>query len=160
MNKILNINPLYKDLTDLIDNTKRQILVNINSNQVLLNWNIGKRIKSEILKDKRAEYGKQVVDALSKDLLNSHGKGYSCRRNLFNMIKFYEEFKDYEIVQTLSAQLSWSHFIELFSIDDKLKQDFYIAMFISEGWSIRDLKGRISFPITHSPLCKSNYCTM
>ena len=60
------------------------------------------------------------------------------------MIKFYEEFPDYDIVQTLSAQLSWSHFIELCSIDDKLKKNFYIAMCINEGWAVRDLKGRIN----------------
>ena len=71
-NDITNISNLYNDVSNLIDNTKKDILVTINSDQVLLNWDIGKRIKTEILKDKRAEYGKQVVEHLSQKLLNSH----------------------------------------------------------------------------------------
>jgi len=102
-----------------------------------------KRIKFERLKDKRAEYGKQIVDLLSKGLLDTYGKGYG-RRSLFNMIKFYEIFPKNKIVQTLSAQLSLSHFIEFVYIDDELKRDFFIAMCLNERWTVRDLKDRKS----------------
>jgi predicted nuclease of restriction endonuclease-like (RecB) superfamily len=59
------------------------------------------------------------------------------------MIKFSEVFSDFQIVQTLSAQLSWSHFNALVKIDDALKREFYLAMTLQERWSTRTLTERI-----------------
>jgi predicted nuclease of restriction endonuclease-like (RecB) superfamily len=59
------------------------------------------------------------------------------------MIKFYDSFSDEGIVQTLSAQLSWSHFVELMRIDDALKVQFYATMTVNERWSVRVMKERI-----------------
>jgi predicted nuclease of restriction endonuclease-like (RecB) superfamily len=106
-------------------------------------WHIGKQIDQEILKSRRAEYGKEIVATLSKQLSREYGRGYS-KRNLLNMVKFYKTFTDEEIVQTLSAQLSWSHFNELISIEDNLKRDFYIEMCKMDNWSVRVLKNRIN----------------
>ncbi len=52
------------------------------------------------------------------------------------MIKFYEAFGDYNIVTTMSAQLTWSHFVELISIEDNLKREFYATMSSNERWSV------------------------
>lgn len=65
----------------------------VNSEMVVLYWNIGKIIKTEILKSEKAEYGKSMISGLSKDLTKEYGKGYS-QRNLFDMVKFFETFHD------------------------------------------------------------------
>ena len=56
------------------------------------------------------------------------------------MIKFYQEFPDFEKVATLSQQLTWSHFVEILPIQDELKRDFYAAMCMQKNWSVRTLR--------------------
>lgn len=97
----------------------------------------------ELLYNYKAEYGKSVISSLSKELTQKYGKGYS-QRNLFNMVKFYEVFPKEEILQTLSAKLSWSHLVKLISLEDNIKRDFYITMCINERWSVRTLTDRIN----------------
>lgn len=80
-----NIKKLYKEIIKAIDNSKRNVVTAVNSEMVVLYWNIGKIIKTEILKSEKAEYGKSVIRDLSKDLTKEYGKGYS-QRNLFNMV--------------------------------------------------------------------------
>lgn len=147
MNKLVSdgnqFTDLYNEISQLIQTTKENIQQNINSELTFLYWNIGKRIKTVIIKDERAEYGKQVVNSLSDQLTSNYGKGFS-RANIFRMIQLYDIFPDEKIVATVLRQLSWSHFIELIKVDDDLKREFYIRMCISERWSVRDLKGRIN----------------
>ena len=109
---------------------------------VLLYWNIGKTIQEEIIKNDRAEYGKQIMTTLSSQLVSSYGKGYG-ERNLWRMLSFYNSFPDENIVQTLSAQLSWSHIVEIIKQKEPVKREFYITMCSNEGWSVRELSGRI-----------------
>jgi len=108
----------------------------------LLDWQVGKRVADEVLGGERAEYGKQVIASLAQQLTLDYGKGWS-KRNLAQMVKFSEVFPDVQIVQTLSAQLSWSHFTYLVTISDPLKQEFYLAMALQERWSTRTLAERI-----------------
>ena len=138
----INIDNLYNMITNLIEISKRNVTININSEMTMLYWKIGKNIKENILKNQRAEYGKSVVKELSRKLVLKYGRGYSVR-NIFKMIKFYEYFSDFEKVLTLSAKLSWSHFIELLQIQNDLKRKFYITMCINENWSVRTLRERI-----------------
>jgi hypothetical protein len=92
--------------------SKRNVVMAVNSEMVVLYWNIGKIIKTEILQSEKAEYGKSIISDLSKSLTKEYGKGYS-QRNLFNMVRFFETFYNQQILQTLSAKLSWSHFVLL-----------------------------------------------
>lgn len=141
-----NINQLenvYEEISKLITAAKHRVQFNLNSEMMLLYWQVGKTIRNEILDNQKPEYGKEVVENLSIQLTSSYGKGYS-RRNLFNMLGFYDSFPQYEIVQTLSAQLSWSHMLEILRIEDNLKKSFYIAMVENERWSVRTLKERIN----------------
>ncbi|MEA3422785.1 MAG: PDDEXK nuclease domain-containing protein [Bacillota bacterium] len=138
----LNSNEIFLEISKLISKTKDTIRYNLNSEMVILYWSIGKRIREEIISDSRADYGKEIVSDLSKKLKLEFGRGYS-RRNLFNMIKLFDVFNDKRIVQTLSAQLSWSHLLEIIKIEDVIKIDFYITMCMNERWSIRTLKERI-----------------
>ena len=86
-----------------------------------LYWNIGKNITESVLNNKKAEYGKSVIKELSKRLVINYGRGFSVA-NIFRMLKFYEYFCDYEKFSTLSRKLSWSHFVELLQISDKIKR--------------------------------------
>lgn len=114
----------------------------VNAGLVTLYWQIGKRIRQEILKNKRAEYGEKILQTLSAKLIPEYGRGFS-RRNLFNMVRFAEGYPDPKIVQALPAQLGWTHFIELLSIKDPLKRDFYTEMCRIERWSTRTLEAKI-----------------
>jgi predicted nuclease of restriction endonuclease-like (RecB) superfamily len=82
------------------------------------------------------------VHSVSRQLVKEFGSGFS-RANLFHMIKFSQIFDDFEIVSTLSRQLSWSHFKEIMYMDDKLKIEFYIQMCCLDKWSTRVLENRI-----------------
>ncbi len=109
---------------------------------VLLYWSVGDRIRREVLKEKRGTYGEQIVSTVSAQLAAEYGRGFG-RRNLFRMIRFSEAFSDRQIVQTLSAQLGWSHFTEIIPLDDALKRDFYAEMCRLERWSVRTLRAKI-----------------
>jgi predicted nuclease of restriction endonuclease-like (RecB) superfamily len=109
----------------------------------MLYWQIGTRIRKGVLGEERAEYGQQIVSTLSQQLVEGYGEGFS-KRNLFNMIRFAEAFPQRRIVQTLSAQLSWSHLLELIAQDDPLKREFYTEMCRVEHWSVRTLREKIS----------------
>jgi len=89
-----------------------------------IHWQIGSRIRQDILKEKRADYGREIVVTLSRQLAVGYGRGFS-RRNLFNMIRFAEVFSDMKIVHALSAQLTWTHFIALIPLKDDLQRDYY-----------------------------------
>jgi len=142
MNQPLSNSELFVEVKDLIQSAKQQAAVAVNAELTLLYWQVGKRISDEVLKGERAEYGKQVIAHLAKDLMFSFGKGWS-KRNLAQMVKFNETFPDFKIVQTLSAQLSWSHFNGLMPIADPIKRDFYLTMASQERWSTRTLSERI-----------------
>ncbi len=108
-----------------------------------MNWHIGKRISDEVLKNKRAEYGKEIVVTLSQQLTEEYGKGFS-RPNLFKMVQFTELFPDIEIVSSLTRQLTWTHFSEILTIKDQLKRDFYAEMCRIERWNVRTLRSKIN----------------
>jgi len=134
---------LIADLRKLIEDSRQAVAQTVNTALVWLYWNIGKRIREDILKQKRAEYGEQIVATLSQQLTAEYGRGFS-RRNLFNMMRFAESFPSIEIVQTLSAQLSWSHFVLILPFDDPLQRDFYAEMCRIERWSVRTLQAKIN----------------
>ena len=138
----INIDDLYKSISILIENAKKNVVVSVNKEMTLLYWNIGKDITDNVLKNQKAEYGKEVIKKLSQRLVIEYGRGYG-ERNLFRILKFYDYFPDFEILSTLSAKLSWSHFVELLQIQDKLKREFYATMCANEFWSVRTLRERI-----------------
>ncbi|KYN86535.1 nuclease [Vibrio cidicii] len=142
MSNLNNLLPLSQEVAALIRSAKQRAAVAINNEITLLYWQVGNRIRQEVLGGGRADYGKQVIATLATELTAQYGKGWS-KRNLAQMVKFAEVFTDAHIVQTLSAQLSWSHFVILCAIDDPLKRDFYTSMAMQERWSTRTLDERI-----------------
>lgn len=142
MNKEIQYNLLFDAVKELIEQSRQQIAISVNAAMSMLYWQIGKRIKTEILQNGRAEYGEQIVQSLAAQLEADYGKGFS-RRNLFNMIQFAEVFPDEEIVLSLIQQLSWTHILAIIPIEDPLKRDFYIEMCKLEKWSVRVFRERI-----------------
>ncbi|WP_217512699.1 PDDEXK nuclease domain-containing protein [Vibrio metschnikovii] len=142
MSNLNNLHPLSQEVAALIRSAKQRAAAAINNEITLLYWQVGNRIRQEVLGGGRADYGKQVIATLASELTAQYGKGWS-KRNLAQMVKFAEVFTDAHIVQALSAQLSWSHFVILCAIDDPLKRDFYTSMAMQERWSTRTLDERI-----------------
>ena len=118
---------LINEIRSLIEQTRSKVAQTVNSALVLTNWHIGKRISDEILQNKRAKYGKEIVSTLSRQLTVEFGSSFD-KTNLTRMIKFAEIYPDIEIVVTLSQQLNWSHFLAILPIKDQLKRDFYAEM--------------------------------
>ena len=133
---------LLRDLRELIAAVRQDVARQVNSALVVLYWNVGHRIRQDILKEKRAEYGEQIVYAVSRQLAAEFGNGFS-RANLFNMVRFAEVFPDIKIVNALRTQLSWTHFRHIIYLDDPLKRDFYAEMCRIENWSTRTLDRKI-----------------
>ncbi len=94
------------------------------------------------MKEKRAEYGKEIVATLSRQLTNDYGNNFN-EKNLRRMIQFAEVFPDKEIVVSLIRQLSWTHFVALIPLKDDLQRDFYAEMCRIERWSVRTLRKKI-----------------
>jgi predicted nuclease of restriction endonuclease-like (RecB) superfamily len=140
--KSLAATPLLGDIRQMIDEARRVVAIAVNSELTLLYWNIGKRINEEILKGKRAEYGKQIISSLSQHLTLEYGKGWG-ERQLRYCLGVAEVFPHKKILHTLCAELSWSHFKLLILIDDPAKRDFYIELCRREKWSSRRLGERI-----------------
>lgn len=134
--------PLLADLRELILQARRQVAQTVNAGLILLYWHIGTRIRRDLLKEKRADYGEKIVQAVAAQLEAEFGRGYS-RRNLFQMLRFAEVFPDLQIVQAVPAQLSWTHLVEIIRLDDPLKRDFYTEMCRIERWSTRTLEKKI-----------------
>ena len=133
---------LLTDIRQLIETSRQQTARAVNSALVGMYWHIGRRIRADVLANDRAEYGKEIVSALSAQLTEEYGRGFG-RRNLFRMMQFSEYFEDPQIVSALSTQLGWSHFVEILSIDDPLKREFYAEMCRVERWSVRTLRHKI-----------------
>lgn len=133
---------LLSDLRSMIHTAREYVAQAVNSALVLLYWKVGKRILQDILKEKRAGYGEEILPTLSAKLVAEFGDGFSSR-NLARMVRFAEVFPDVNIVSTLSAKLSWSHFVEIIPLKDDLQRDFYAEMCRVERWSVRTLHEKI-----------------
>lgn len=133
---------LLGDLRLMIEVTRQSVANAINAGLTALNWKIGYRIRSEILKNKRAKYGKEIIVTVSQELSQEYGIGFS-EKNIRRMIQFAEVFPDEQIVVSLIRQLSWTHFIALIPIKDPLKRDFYAEICRIEKWNVKTLRKKI-----------------
>lgn len=110
---------IYYNIKNVLIKSHNHILKTINSEMVNAYWNIGKYIFEAQGEKERAEYGIKLVEYLSEKLTNEFGKGFS-KRNLFDMRLFYQTIP---IVQTVSAQLSWSHIRLILSVSNEEKRN-------------------------------------
>ncbi|MBA4370646.1 MAG: hypothetical protein C0418_03590, partial [Coriobacteriaceae bacterium] len=130
-------------MTALIEGSRQRAAAAINTELVMLYWSIGKRVREDVLGGERAEYGREVVRRLAERLTQRCGRGYS-RRNLFRMLQFAEQYPDERIVSPAAAQLSWTNIVEILTIEEQPKRDFYLAMCAHEHWTKRSLRAKIT----------------
>lgn len=142
-NKPQNSNNLFSEIKQLIEEARQTVAVAVNAATTVLYWNIGRRINNEILDNKRAEYGKEVVKTLSKELTQEYGKGWS-EQHLRHCLRIAETFPEKGILYALSRQLSWTHFRTIMYLNDELKREFYIQMTRIENWNTRVLNEKIN----------------
>lgn len=138
-----NTQSLIQDLCQIIEQARGQVAATANYAQTMMYWHIGERINREVLGNQRAEYGKQIVSQVSTQLQAEFGKKGFEPRSIWRMMQFAQYFPDSKIVSAASTQLSWSHIIEILSLNDELQREFYLTLAASERWSVRRLRKEI-----------------
>ena len=133
---------LFLDVCRIIDGTRSRVAVYVNSEVCLTNWYIGCRIREDVLSNKRAEYGKQILKSLSAQLTEHYGKGWS-HKTLLHCLRAAETFSEDEIEYAVRRQFSWTHLKSLMYIDEPLKRRFYMEMCQIEHWDTRTLDRKI-----------------
>lgn len=99
---------LYNDVCQIIDSARGRIATYVNTEACLTNWYVGKRIKEDVLYNKRAEYGKQIVINLSIKLTERYGSGWS-EKTLRHCLRAAETFSEGDIISATQRQLTWTH---------------------------------------------------
>jgi predicted nuclease of restriction endonuclease-like (RecB) superfamily len=142
-NKLIVEKVLLNEISKLIEQSQQQLSAQANSTLTMLFWHIGTRINQSILQNKRAEYGKQIVVTLSRQLTEKYGRNFE-EKNLRRMLQFAEQFIDKDIVVTLSRQLSWSHFLILLPLKNPEAKLFYAKSVAGQTLGVRDLRKQIA----------------
>lgn len=133
---------LLSELIEIIETGQKQVAINVNSGVVLVFWHVGKKVNNFVLNNQRAEYGKQIVVTLSRQLQEKYGNNFE-EKNFRRMLQFADEFKDFENVVTLSRYLSWSHFLTIIPLKTVEKQQFYAIQAAQQSWGVRELRKQI-----------------
>ena len=129
---------IVEDIKNQIRSAQHKAILNANKEMLILYWNIGKII------NENSTWGSKFLNKLSTEISSEFptAKGFSVR-NLKNMTRFYREYPDIEIVQTLSAQITWSHNLEILRVESKEQRLWYINKTIENGWSVNVLAHQI-----------------
>ena len=134
---------LIQDLRQIIEQARGQVAATANYAQTMMYWHIGERINREVLGNQRAEYGKQIVATVARQLQEEFGRKGFAEKSIRRMMQFATLFPDSQIVAPLARQLWWSHFVEVMPLKDELQREFYLTMAASERWSKRTLQAKI-----------------
>ena len=134
------LSPVVQEIRSVLETARGNVARQVNSELLNTYWNVGRIIcEYEQTLPERADYGRQTLRAVSKELTKEFGKGFSVS-NIQFMRRFYQT---YQIQQTVSVKLSWSHYCELLSISDPDKRSFYEKEAVNSSWSVRELKRQI-----------------
>ncbi|MBR1716448.1 MAG: DUF1016 family protein [Paludibacteraceae bacterium] len=134
---------LLGDLRKIIDSARSHVAATANYELTAMYWHIGDRINRDVLNNERAEYGKQIVATVARQLQEEYGtKGFE-ERTIRRMMQFALQFPDFQIVSPLVSKLSWTHFLIVMPIKDSLQREFYLTMAATERWSKRTLQAKI-----------------
>ena len=173
---------LFHDACMIIDEAQKAAYRQVNETLIKRNWLLGLRIQHEVLKDKRAEYGEQVVKVLAKELTAKYGEGFTWR-NLYNYADFYSTYNGFflkdngdsviyqTILHALSAKsenifhalrakspilLSWTHYRIILQENSKEARDWYEQEAAREMWGTRTLQRNVSSQYYHRLLKSQN----
>ena len=131
---------MIQEIKDVILSNRKKVAYEVNNTMLYAYWNVGRIIvENEQNGNIKAEYGKQIMKELSKELRKILGSGFSVS-NLFNMRKLYITYPKF---QTVSGKLSWSHYCELLSIENVDERNFYEKECLNSNWSVRELKRQL-----------------
>jgi len=145
---------IVAEVRALIVSARKTVATVVNASLTTLYWQIGTRIRRDILREKRAGYGEEILHTLSTKLSAEFSRGFSLR-NLAWMVRLAEIFPNQKIVATLSRELGWSHFRELLPLNKPHQRDFYAEMCRLERWSVRTLRRQIDgMPYERTALSK------
>ncbi len=134
---------LLRDLRGLIEQARIEVARQVNSTLVRLYWRVGKRVSQDLLHEKRAGYGQEILRNLSSRLTSEYGRGWSLP-NIVRMVQLAQQVPDAKIIATLSQQLGWSHFAAIVPLQDPLQRTFYAELCRLERWSVRTLRQKIA----------------
>ncbi len=134
---------LVGELQALIESSRGYVAQTINSELIGLYWQIGTRLRQDVVGDGRGAYGEQVIAAVAKSLSTEFGRGFE-KSSLYRMMRFAELFPDPEIVAALRPPFTWTHLREIIALDDPLQRSFYIELCRTERWSTRTLHTKIA----------------
>lgn len=142
-NEIVSAQSLIQDIRKIIEQARGHVASTANYALSMMYWHIGERVNAEVLKNKRAEYGKKIVASLSRQLREEYGaKGFD-EKNIRRMMQFAQEFPKEQIVASVMRQLSWTHILQVLPIKNELQREFYLTLATSERWSVRQLRKEI-----------------
>lgn len=130
----------YVHIRQSIVGAYNKIYSSVNTAMVGAYWEIGEQIYKACGENERAEYGAKFIEYVSARLTKEFGKGYTVA-NLKNMRQFYLTFP---IRQTLSSELSWSHYCLLMRVDNEQARAYYTNECAKTHWSVRQLKRQIT----------------
>ncbi len=116
---------LFTDICGIINQTRDRIATYVNTEICLTNWYVGKRIKEDVLYNRRAEYGKYIVKNLSVRLTSVYGNGWS-EKTLRHCLRAAETFTEDEIIFAVQRQFTWTHLKILMYVKDELACPFFL----------------------------------
>jgi predicted nuclease of restriction endonuclease-like (RecB) superfamily len=134
---------LFAEITTLIEQTRGAVAAQANYALTLLFWKIGRRVNEAVLQNRRADYGKQIVVTLARQLTEKYGRNFE-EKNLRRMLQFAEQFPEETIVGPLARQLSWSHFLMLLPLQSLEAKLFYAQKVVEGQLGKRGLRQLIS----------------
>ena len=129
---------VVESIKEQIRSAQHKAILNANKEMIILYWNIGKVI------NENSTWGSKFLNKLSSEITSEFPstKGFSVR-NLKNMARFYREYPEIEIVQSVTAQITWTHNIEILRVESKEQRLWYINKTIENGWSVNVLAHQI-----------------
>lgn len=131
---------VYTQIKQILLQARAKVLTTVNTAMVQAYWHVGKLIVEAQGGEGRAAYGNDLIKRISDRLTKEFGKGFSTR-NLRNMRLF---FISYPIWQTVSAKLSWSHYLQLIKITNYKAREYYTKEAAEGNWSTRQLERQIA----------------
>jgi len=138
--KLKSFKSVYYKIRQIIDHARQNVYRSVNYTMVKAYWNIGRLlVENEQKGNRRAEYGRNLINGLSKRLTNEFGKGFDDT-NLWNMRQFYLCFP---ILDAVRQELTWTHYRLLMRLENETARSFYLEEALLNNWSTRQLERQI-----------------
>lgn len=133
---------LVADIRKLILEAQNRAAVTLNAEAVMLYWSIGRRIKVDLMKNRRAGYGEKVQKTVSDKLTAEFGAGWGLRK-IQHCVRSADVFSEEQIVSAVRSQLGWTHIKLIMAEKDALKREFYLSLCALEHWPTRILEKKM-----------------